>query len=891
MWTSIRALFWCLINTTRRRKLEKYLNSELEFHLDMEIEEYLRQGMSPEEARRRALIALGGVDQTREAYREIRSIRWLELPLRDLWDGWRMLIRQPLQSMIIAGVLALGMAGTMTVFNLINGLILRPLPVRDQLRLMILSEIDPATGNGQAVPYERFLAWRQYNQSFESMAFSSQFRVNISSGEIAESADVRLVTPEYFDVLGIHPVQGRTFTAEESKKDPKPVLLGESLWKRMFNGDPSILGKTVLLDGHPSGPVVGILPDNTFPDRKGVWLPLGPDPQSNYGLGPITVGYLKNGISVEQAKADLTRIQKSWIEQHPAMNVTFLPRVISLRDEYLGPMEQTRFILFVTFAVAALVLVIACCNVAGTLLARGTYQSRELAIRATLGASRGLIMRQVLAESLVLVITGILPGIFIGWCALQTLLRFLGDEIPVWMKFTTDIRCILFCILLVAGTTVLCGLLPAFHAAAIKNLQGSLQSSGTHAAGSRGKHRTLDVIITAQVALAMALLVGAGLILRTYLKVHFIDPGFRTSGVLTYNVPLSIMSYLDENKRRAFWEQHIAKVRTLPGVMHAALAGALPLSFPEIGRVEAENRLSVSSGENPQVFVRRITPDYFATLDIPVLLGRDFTDRDNHRDSERTAIVDQSFVRQFWPGENPIDKRIRVHDSMNRIGIRAQDSGEWIRIIGVVQDVKQVNLEERWMSGIYLLQATDAAFSMYAVVHTSIEPLALVSGLRKSVQSLDVGIPVNEIDTLDNHVHKTMLSRRLALWMYGIPALVAVILVFAGIYGVTSYAVSQRTQEIGIRMALGAQRPEVLSMVVGHALKLVLTGLVLGLLGAFALGRILASMQTMIRDVSSYDPLTIACVSLFLTATAILACLNPARKAIKVDPIAALRHE
>jgi predicted permease len=801
---------------------------------------------------------------------------------QDIRYGFRMLLRQPVQSMVIAGILAVGIAGTTTVFSLFNGVFLRPLPIPSQDRVVNLDEIDPATGNDHSVPYFRFHAWRQYNQSFEAMAFSSQWVANVSRGGRAEHVGMRNVTHEFFDVFGIRPILGRSFTAEEDRPGgPNVVLLSASLWKRMFDSDPTIIGRSVCLDDDPSYTVVGVLPDATFPDRKDLWCPLRADPEKDDGgLGLMAAGRLKKGVTVEQARDDLTRIQRGWAEQHPEKHLTKLPNVTPMRELCLRIAGEFRLALFVTLGVVVLVLVIACFNAASTMLARGTYQSRELAVRATLGATRGRIVQQVLAESLVLAIAGSLPGILLGYHALQVLLRLLGSLVPTWMRFSLDVRSILFCVLIVAATTVLSGLLPALHAAAPRDLHGTLQALGARTTGSRAKRKTLDAIIAAQVALAMTLLVGAGLILRTYLKIQDTDPGFRTAGILTYRVPLSIGSYIDENKRHAFWEQHIERVRALPGVMHAALINNVPMTVPAIRKFEIEGTANASDEQNPQVLVRRVTPDYFQTLGVPLLAGRCFTEEDNRRENERTVVVEKTFAERFWPGENPIDKRIRQ-----------QGSQDWIRVIGVVNDIRHLSLDQSPQLGIYLPRVTDAAFAMWGVVQTSGDPLSLVPAIRAAVQSVDPGVPVEQVQTMSERVRESMSSRRLTVWMYGIPALVAAILAFAGIYGVTSYAVSQRTQEIGIRMAMGATVPDVTRMVIGQGLRLVLIGLAIGLLGAIALGRVLASMEFMLYNVGPTDPLTLAGVPVLLTAASVLASYLPARKAAKVDPMTALRCE
>jgi predicted permease len=800
----------------------------------------------------------------------------------DVRIACRSLAQQPLFSLMIVGILTIGIAGTTTIFSLFNGVFLRPLPIPDQGRVVNLDEVDPKSGQQQWPSYPQFHAWRQYNHTFETMAFSSQWVTNVSRDGMAERVGMRLASWEFFAMFGIRPVLGRSFTAEEDRPGgPKVVLLSASLWNRMFGKDPTIIGRTVRLDDDPSYTVVGILPDATFPDHKDVWCPLCGDPDKGAGgLGPMAVGRLKPGVSIEQARDDLAGIHKGWAEQHPDKQVITLPKVTLLRESYLSVARQFRFALSLILAIVALVLLIACCNVTSTMLARGISRNKETATRAALGATWGRIVQQVLAESLVLSVAGGIGGVLLGAYALRFVLVLLGKLVPVWMTFTLDVRCMLFCLLIIVATTLLSGLLPALYAASPRDLHAVLQASGTRATSSRARRRTLNAIVTAQIALALTLLAGAGLILRTFLKVQDIDPGFHTAGILTYNVPLSIGAYIDENKRHAFWEQHVERVRALPGVVHAALVNNAPMSIPAIRKFETEGKPNTSGEQSPQVLVRRITPDYFETLGIPLLAGRGFTENDNRRDSERTVVVDKTFAERFWPDENPIDKRIRQ-----------QGSQDWVRVIGVVKDVRQISLEESPQPGIYLPRVTDAAFGMCGIVQTSGDPLSVVPSIRAVIQSVDPGVPIENVQTMSQRVHESTSGRRLALWLYGLPALVAGILAFAGIYGVTSYAVSQRTREIGIRAALGATRCDVLRMVIGQGARLILVGLGIGLVGAFVLGRVLANMQDMLCDVSPSDPLTFIGVCGLLGAAAVLACYLPARRAARTDPIVALRYE
>jgi len=794
----------------------------------------------------------------------------------------RTLMKQPRFSLMIVGILAVGVAGMTTIFSLFNGLFLRPFPVPHQDRIVGLSEADVKTG-AQTQVYPRFEAWRQHNRTFECMGFCSFWAANVSLPDKAERINMRLASHDFLRVLSLRPVLGRYFTAEEDRQGgPNVVLLSFGFWKRQFGQDPSVLGRTLTLDGDPYT-IIGVLPPEAdFPERKEIWQPLRPDAQGRHGgLGTWAIGLLKEGITVEQARQDLTAIHQGWIRQHAEEEITTLPAVTLLRETFRQGVKQYRIGLSILLAVVGFAMLTACCNVMSIMLARGAFQTKEFAMRAALGASRGRIIRQVLAESLVLSAIGGGIGILLGNHALGLLLSRAVDQIPQWMRFPLDVRCGLFVAAVVVVTTILSGLLPAFYAAFPKHLHSMLQSASTRVTVSRSRRQTLNAIVTAEVALASMLLIGAGLLLRTFHQVKSIDPGFRPAGALTYNITLPIGPYFDENKRRSFWDQHLDRVRALSGVTQAALGDYLPMTWPSFGKFEIEGATPPDDGEATPSFLKQtVTPGYFETLGIRLLAGRLFADSDVQKDSEKVAIVNETLAKRFWHGENPLDRRIRP-----------RNSPDWIRVVGVTADVINGGPDQPVWPAVYRPPSSDVPFVMFGIARTSGDPLALVSSIRQIVRAADSGLPVQDVRTLSRLLSDSMWLRHLICWVFGVPAVAAGIMAFAGLYGVISYSVNRRVQEIGVRVALGAGVPDITGMFLRQGFRFIAVGLTFGVVGGFLLSRLFAGLPGMLYNVSPNDPVTFLGVVVLLTAVALAACYLPARRAAKSEPMAALRCE
>jgi predicted permease len=802
----------------------------------------------------------------------------------DLRVACRGLAKQPGFALMTVGILTVGIAGMTTVFSLFNGLFLRPFPVPNQQRIVDLYETDRKTGTQNVgIAYSHFDAWRQYNQTFERMGFCSFWGANLAVGDKAERVSIRLATHDFLGVLGLRPVLGRYFTPEEDRQGgPNVVVVSFGLWERLFAKDPAVIGRVLQLDNDPYT-VVGVLPPEAdFPEAKDIWEPLRPNAAGGHGgMGALALGLLKEGVTVEQARQDLARIHQGWIEQHAAKEATIQPAVTLLREEYRQILRYYRFGSAILLVVVGFAMLTACCNVMSIMLARGAYRSKEFAMCAALGATRGRIIRQVLIESLLLSAAGGWFGVLLGNWALNLLLSRLGHEIPAWMKFEPDLRCGIFCVAIVAASTILSGLLPALHAAFPRDLHAVLQATGTRSTLSRGRRRTLNTIVTTEIALASMLLIGAGLLLRTFHQVQSIDPGFRKAGVLTYNISLPIGPYFGADKRRAFWDEHLERIRALPGVTHAALSTYLPMAWASFGQFEIEGEAAPEAGRAlPSALTQTITPGYFEALGIRLLAGRFLLDQDSRKDSEPVAIVNETFARRFWPGQDPLDKRIRSPHAQS-----------WIRVVGVVGDVIDSGLDRTPGPGIYLPVTSDVPFGMFGVVQTSDDPLALMASVRQVVHAADSALPIQDIRSMSQRVQESLWLRWIISWLFGAPAAAAGIMALAGIYGVISYSVSRRIQEIGIRVALGARMPDVLKMVMGQGLRLILVGLGLGVAGGFILGHLFASIPGMLYNISPVDPATFAGGLVLLTAVALLACYVPARRAAKTDPMVALRYE
>ena len=861
---------------------------ELAQYVEDRYEGLRAAGVTEAEARR---TAMEGLNDSESLARELRKARrWKAVeapsqtgaPLSTVFYDLRMAVRaarnRPGFSFIVAGILALGIAGNAAIFSLFNGLFLKPLPFRDSGQLVNLDERAPRWNlTYTGVSNWDFYAWRSGNQTFDGMAFFDSSEVNFSYKGAAQRVRSAEVTRDLMDVLALKPALGRNFTPEEDRPGgPKVVLLGYDLWQRQFQGDRNVLGQAVEIYNRPYT-VVGVLPrEALFPDKCDLWQPLQADPDpKNTSWYLDGIGRLKHGVTYQQATADLTRIHKGLMAAGRKGNEITFPVLTPLRVRYLGDYRDVSKVLL---AAVAVVLLIACGNIAALMLVRSSARVREIAVRTAIGASRGRIVRQLLSENLVLAVAGGLSGVLLGRLLLRVLISLLPDSTPPWIGFEMDGRFIVFAVAVTAAAALLFGLAPALQASRVAPVAG-LNESGARSTSSRGRRAALNTLVAGEIALALALLVCSGLLVRAFQKVLHTDPGFRADGVLTFRVDLPPVKYNKPETQYAFYTALLEQLRQLPGVSAAGAATALPLGSHWGNFFVAEDDPPAAPGASSPVVLEIVaSPGYIEAIGMTVLAGRTFNEHDGESKDAPVAIVNQSFVRQHWPDGKALGKRIRF----------SSPKDPWMQVIGVTQDEKHYGLDQPMTPSVLLPMRQEPQDSLAIALRASGEPELLVTPVRQVIQRMDSNLPLFSVRTMAESVRRSLWARRAYSGLFGAFALLALFLAAAGIYGVISYAVAQRTAEIGIRIALGASPAEVLAGVLRGGMSVVAAGAVAGVVAAFAAAGLLGKL---LFGVSPHDPVIYGAVFLGVAAVGLLANLVPARRAATIDPIRALRSE
>lgn len=860
----------------RRRKVEQELDEELQDHLASLREEYVAAGMSAEEAHYAALRQMGGVDQVKEECRDRRGGHLIETLLQDVRYAIRLLRKSPGFASITVLTLALGIGANTAVFSFLDAFMGHSLPYRQPERLVMVAygghEISPAN----------FADLASRNRSFESIAAVGFWNVNLGNVPAPERLMGFKVSPNFFDTLGVLPAMGRSFREDEAREGKQfEVVVSNAFWKGQLGGDPGALGKELRLNGD-AYTVIGVMsPDFTFYRGADLWAPLAMSPQtaatrdSNY---LIAAGRLSHGMSLAAAQQDIARVAAAITREYPEHHGNLDIRLVSMAE---AAGDFIRPVILMLLGAIGMVLLIACANIGNLLLTRASARRKEMALRAALGASRSRIVRQSLVESAVIAFLGTAVGMLLGQWLLRTLIRMIPPgaffRFPEFQRVTINEWVLGFTAMVGVGAGIIFGLAPALQSSSPQ--LGPALKEGVGACPANGR-RLRTALVIGEVALSVVLLAGAGLFLRSFLRLLQVDPGFDPSNVLTMQLNLSARRYPTPEQRAEFFRQLSDKLAALPGVDSAGAISDLPLGGSNsTSGIQLEGQAVENRGEGLPIRFRVITPGYLETLRIPVVAGRDFARYDTSGQM-RVALINLTAARRYWPGQAPVGKHFRFTDpDMTR---------DWWTVVGVVADNKQDSLGLATDPGLFLPYAQAPLASMAIVVRTRNTPESLISTARNRVTSLDPEQPVFQIATLQEVVARSTMMQRVAA--IGVLALAAFALLLAagGVYGVISYGVSQRTREIGIRMAIGGQARDVVRLVLRQGLRLLLIGAAVGLAGALAVARAFAPM---LFEVKPYDPITFVMLAAILGLVGLVASYLPARRATKVDPMVALRYE
>jgi putative ABC transport system permease protein len=793
----------------------------------------------------------------------------------DVRFALRQLGRQPGLGATVVLLMALGVAGNTAMFRIYNGLFLRPLPFAQPERLVDMDETAPAWDlEYVGIAYPDFVEWRASNRSFESMAVFTAGGGNLSGDGRAERVGYVSASHDLDDVLGIEPRLGRFFTAEEDHADgPRVALLTGGFWERRFAADTAVLGTTISLDGEPVE-IIGVLPPAAdFVGEADLWLPLRERPDSRSGWYLSGVGRLGEGVALEGAREDLLAIHKGLLPERDA-NEDTSPVLASLRDRHLGRYRTSSGFLL---GAVGVVLLLACANIAGLMFARSLARGPEIGIRLAMGAPRRRIVRQLLTESALLALAGAGLGAVLGLWASERLVARLADEFPRWVTFDPDGRLLAFTLAVTAGSALLFGLAPALHAAGqpAATLAGANRSTA-----SFRRRRALSVLVSAQVALALGLLVVGGLSTLDAYRVSRVEPGFATKGVTVYRVQLPAARYADDASRLAFVDSYLARLRALPGVEGATAASSLPLIGHWGWFFQVEDAPPRGEGDpNPVVLMRSVTPGYFDAMRVELVGGRAFDDFDGREDTPPVVIVNETFVRTHMSdGKDPIGRRIHT----------GGDEDPRLTVIGVTRDIKHYGLDEPMRPGVYQPIRQVPLASFHVALRTAPGAPSPLAEARAVTTAMDPELPIYSDRTMESALDASLWARRATSWLIAAFSAVALLLAVAGLYGVISYAVSQRTQEISLRMALGARAEQVRSQVVREGLAVVALGAAVGLVAALSMGGVVSRLLV---QVSPTEPAVYVAVTLLLVAVAGAANYLPARRAAATDPMTALRGE
>ena len=855
-----------------RSEFEAGMDDEFRHHLELRTEHLVRSGLSPAEAARQARIEFGTVERLKEEGRASRGLRLFDELLGDLRYGIRSLRKNPGFATVAILTLALGVGASTAMFTLVDSVLLRPLPVHEPERLVVPLEVVPDRSLQVWTSPLNFFAWRDGVESFEGLGGGHVQRRNLTGQGRPEELPVLATTANFFTVLGIEPRLGRLY-AESEVDDPVGVV-SHRLWQRRFGGDPDVVGRTITLDGE-SRTVIGVLPPDflSLGDRVDVWLPSRFNPESP-GRFMSAVARLRPGATLERAQAEMEAVLRHQQEEYPQWTAGWGVHLAPLHEQVTS---EARPSLLVLFGAVTLLLLIACANVASLLLARSAVRQKEMALRVTLGATRPRLVRQTLVESLVLAGLAGLLGLALAAWGTRVLVRLLPADLalPRVAEIGVDGSVLAFALGVSVLTGVLFGVAPALSGSAVRLAETLRETArGT----TSGRHSFRKVLVVAEVALAVVLLVAAGLIGRSLQRMLEVDPGVRIEQVLTMQLTLTGPRYEGPEPKRRFLEALLPRLDALPGTRSVGAEIFLPLTGDKMGHVFfREDRPRPAPGEDLPADVRVVAGDYFRTLDIPLLRGRTFETGDDET-AAPVFVVNQELADRFYPGEDPLGKPIAIPWGDDIVG----------RIVGIVGSVRENGLTEQPSPAIYRAYAQMPFPQVAVVMRAEGEPLTLADAAASVVRELDPDQPIAQVRTMEQVVAETVARPRFNLYLLAGFAGTALLLAAIGLYGIISFSVAQRRQEIALRVALGARRGTVLRQVVGEGMGLMLLGLLLGLGAALLATQV---MESLLFGVAATDPATLAATAAFLLAVALLACWLPARRALRVSPMAALRVE
>jgi putative ABC transport system permease protein len=806
--------------------------------------------------------------------------------LQDIRYGTRVLLKRPGFAIAVVLTLALGIGVTTSIFSIVNAALLRPLPYSGAEKLMLVWEWDQNRNKDQNLvsPFN-FLFWKEQSTSFKDLAAVDDRSATLTG--VGSPVWLRMgeASSGFFRTLAVTPVLGRAFSPEEERPGGgHVVLLGHGLWQSHFGGDRGVLGKSLMIDGE-SRVVVGVLPPGfKFLSDADLWEPLTIDPASpGRGRSLTVVGRLAPGVTRERAQQEMNGIAKRLAEREPKYNAGWSVNVIPVREYLVG---NTRTMLLMLLGAVVFVLLIACANVANLFLSRATSRQREVAVRVALGAGLRHLFQQLLAESALLAAVSGALGLALAWFGTKLLVRFAPENIPSLDQAGLDWRVLLFALGITAVVAALFGLAPALVLGR-PDLRDDLKDGGGKSTSGGHKLRLRNLLVVTDIAMAVVLLIGAGLMLHSLHRLQQVELGFQPENVLTLRISLPNQRYPDQKQWVSFFDQALEKVQALPGVRSAGAVSFLPMAgFGAANPYTVEGEPTPTPGQEPVADLRFVSPGYLDTMKIPILQGRSFTPQDR-RDSPFVVIVGQQLARKHWHNESPIGKRIQmqwaelVNGKVSPLQISAT-------VVGVARDIREQGFESEPGDILYWPMRQLPWNPVYMVVRSSADPAALSAGVRQAVESIDPDQPVYAVATMESLLARSIAQRRFSMALLSLFSILALVLASVGIYGVLSYTVSQRTQEIGIRMALGSARTGILRLIVGEGMRLSVLGLAVGLLLAFVLAKLIASL---LYQVSLVDPLVYVAVPLLLIGVAFFACYLPARRASRVEPIAALKYE